>query len=145
MQDRPSIHELLVAIERFLVEEIVPATDGRRQFLARVAANTLRLMDRELSSADAHLAREWSGLDALLGAEPMPDGAEARRSACRRRTEELCERIRHGDADLDGDFRRRVLAHLRTTVRDKLSVTNVAYLEADERRDRERAGGSVEP
>jgi hypothetical protein len=144
MQDRPTVHELLGAIERFLVEEIVPATDGRRQFLVRVAANTLRLIDRELANAEAHATREWAGLDAILGVETMPDGAESVQSALRRRNAELCERIGRGDADGDGELRRRVLAHLRVTLRDKLSVTNTAYLDADERRTAARGGRPVE-
>ena len=55
MQDRPTVHELLDALGRFLDEEIVPATDGRRQFLARVAANVARMVDRELAAEETQL------------------------------------------------------------------------------------------
>ena len=39
MQDRPSYDELLGAVERFLIEEIMPSVEGSRRFHARVAAN----------------------------------------------------------------------------------------------------------
>ncbi len=45
----------------------------------------------------------------------------------RRRTEELCARIRAGEAD-EGPWAEVVLAHVRATVRDKLSVTNPGLL-----------------
>jgi len=131
MQDRPTIGELLVAVERFLDDEIVPSTDGRRQFLARVSANALRLVERELASNETHATREWAGLEALLGSEgPAPTSPEGLRAALLRRNTDLGERIRRGEADA-GEQRRRVLAHVRATVQDKLTVTNPAYLEAD--------------
>lgn len=128
MQDRPTRHELLDALQRFLDEEIVPHAEGRRQFLARVAANLLRTIDRELALEEEQLEREWLGLDGLLGAEPRPSGPAATREALRRRNEALCARIRAGEADA-GPARERYLAHVRAVVRDKLRVTNPAYSE----------------
>ncbi|HEY8516933.1 MAG TPA: DUF6285 domain-containing protein [Candidatus Binatia bacterium] len=134
MQDRPTIDELLSAVRRFLADEVVPATEGRLQFLARVAANAVDLVRRELASETAHAEREWRGLDGLLGAEPMPRGRDELAAAVRRRNEALCEKIRAGAYDADGPERTALLAHLRTVVHDKLEVTNRAYLEADARR-----------
>lgn len=130
MQDRPTVHELLSAVERFLRDEVVPATEGRRQFLARVAANAIGLVERELASEAAHAEREWAGLDALLGAAPMPRERDALAAAVRARNEALCARIRAGELDA-ADPQRALLGHVRRTVRDKLEVTNRAYLEAD--------------
>ncbi len=127
MQDRPSQHEILDAVQRFLDDEVVPATEGRTQFLVRVAANLLRTLDRELALEEDQLAREWQGLDELLGAEPPPAGREALREAVRRRTAALCERIRAGAAD-EGEERARIVAHVRESVRDKLVVTNPGLL-----------------
>lgn len=127
MQDRPTQHELLDALQRFLDDEIVPHTDGRRQFLARVAANLIRTLDRELMLEEEHVQREWVSLDALLGPEPQPALPSAMRDALRRRNEALCVRIRAGEADA-GATRARYLAHVTTVVRDKLSVTNPGYL-----------------
>jgi len=131
MQDRPTVYELLRSVERFLRDEVVPATEGRRQFLARVAANAVGLVERELASESVHAEREWAGLDALLGATPMPRERDALAAAVRSRNDGLCARIRSGDFDADAPERSALLEHVRRTVRDKLEVTNRAYLEAD--------------
>lgn len=122
------MHELLDAVQRFLDTEIVPATEGRRQFLARVAANVVRMVDRELATREEHLPAEWERLNDLLGPEERPADLEALRAAIARRTAALCEQIRNGEAD-SGPYRERLVAHVRVTVREKLLVTNRAYLE----------------
>lgn len=114
-------------MERFLDDEIVPHTTGSRSFHARVAANVIRIVRRELATEETHLGSEWAGLDALLGPMPRPVGREALRRALRSRTAELCQRIRAGEADA-GPFRRAVLEHLWRTVRDRLSVTDPDWL-----------------
>jgi hypothetical protein len=125
MQDRPTYDELLAAVERFLDEEIVPNTQGSRGFHARVAANVLRIVRRELSNEDEQLAREWAGLDGLLGEQERPDDRAALRESLASRNGELCERIRASDSALDDAA---VAAHVRRTVRDKLLVSNPAWL-----------------
>jgi hypothetical protein len=128
MQDRPSQHEILDAVQRFLDEELVPHTDGRRQFLVRVAANLLRALDRELAHEEEFLAGEWAGLDELLGVEPIPAGGRDRlRQALMRRNEMLCTQIRSGAAD-GGANRALIVAHVRRTVHDKLAITNPGYV-----------------
>lgn len=127
MQDRPTYDELLAAVERFLDDEVVARSEGALRYQGRVAANVVRIVRRELAQEDDQLAREWAGLDALLGPAPQPDGRSALREALAARNEELCRRIRDGEADA-GPFRQAVLAHLRQTVRDKLLVTNPAWL-----------------
>ncbi len=67
MQDRPTIDELLAAVENFLDTEIVPNVPGATGFHGRVAANAIRIVRRELEREDAQLAAEWAGLDAILG------------------------------------------------------------------------------
>jgi hypothetical protein len=134
MHDRPTVHELLGALQRFLEEDVVPATDGRRQFLARVAANVTGMIDRELAHDDERLRAEWQRLAALVPGEPSPGGGDGPatqaelRDAIARATEVLCARIRAGDADDEGAFRRAVLDHVRATVRDKLLVANPRWL-----------------
>lgn len=49
----------------------------------------------------------------------------AARDAINARNQELCERIRQGDAD-EGDYRAALLTHLRRTVREKIAVSNPA-------------------
>lgn len=126
MQDRPTYGELLAAVEGFL-DDLVGESEGARRFYARVAANALRTVRRELEHEDEHLAREWAGLDKLLGLSERPATRAALRGALAARNEELCARIRAGDADA-GAFRRAVLTHVRRTVRDKLLVTNPAWV-----------------
>jgi len=120
--------ELLSAVETFLTDEVVPALEGRRRFHARVAANVLVIVARELAGEEAALAAEWQGLERVLGqAAELPSGREALRAAVHTRTAELCERIRRGDADA-GPLAVAVRAHVRATVRDKLRVANPDYL-----------------
>lgn len=127
MQDRPTYDELLAAVERFLDDEIVPNSEGGRRFYARVSANVLRIVRRELSQQEEQLEREWAGLETLLGAAERPQSRSGLLDAIAGRNEELTERIRAGDAD-DGPFRDAALAHVRRTVRDKLLVTNPGWL-----------------
>ncbi len=44
----PSSAELAEAVREFLEQEVMPATDGRLRFHARVAANVLAQLEREL-------------------------------------------------------------------------------------------------
>ena len=128
MQDRPTYSELLEAVQGFLETDVVPALDGPKKFHARVAANVLAIVRRELASADAQWRGEWERLNVVLGAtEPLPaDQAELRRRL-RGRTAQLCERIRAGEADTS-PWRTAVLAHVRQTIIDKLAVANPKYL-----------------
>ncbi len=128
MQDRPTHDELLAAVEHFLDSEIVPNVPGSRGFHARVAANAIRIVRRELSGQEERLAAEWSRLEAVLGPAKRPAGREELRAALRERNEALSSLIRNGDAD-EGEIAGQVFEHVRRTVRDKLTVTDPALLE----------------
>jgi hypothetical protein len=123
MNDRPSRTELLAAVESFLEDIAVPGLEGPARYHARVAANVVRIVARELETEDEHLQREWRSLAALLDADPtLPEGGRpAWSEALRLRNEELSRRIRAGDAD-DGPWRAAVFAHLSRVVADKLDV-----------------------
>lgn len=127
MQDRPAFDELLAAVEHFLDTEIVPNVPGARGFHARVAANAIRIVRRELELEDEQLAAEWSGLDSLLGSQPRPEGRTALRSALRERNEAFCKAIRDETAD-EGSLGTGVFTHVRSTVRDKLRVSDPGLL-----------------
>lgn len=134
MHDRPNVHELLDVVQTFLDEEIVPATKGRKQFLARVAANCVRMVDRELGAETKQFERAWSGLDELFGPEaPATDRVE-RSLAVTGRLDLLCERIREGALDEDSESWGRTLAFVRDRVRDKLEVSNPKLLATDAKR-----------
>lgn len=122
MNDRPTAAELLAAVERFLEETAVPALEGPAKYHARVAANVVRIVARELATEDEHAAREWDGLAALLGAsDAQPGVRDALRDAVVARNEELVRRIRAGEADA-GPWRDALIAHLSRVVADKLDV-----------------------
>ena len=53
------VDELLEAVREFLTNDVMPSTDGRVSFHARVAANVVAIVEREL----AQPAREWGDTD----------------------------------------------------------------------------------
>lgn len=129
MQDRPTALELIDVVREFLEAEVVPALDGRRRFHARVAANVLAIVGRELAGEEDALRTEWRRL-AALGDDPgapLPAGAAAARVAIRDATAALADRIRRGEVDA-GPEAAAVRAHVRATVREKLAVANPRYL-----------------
>ena len=101
---RPTAAELVAAVADFLDNDVRNATDGQVSFHARVAANVLRTVEREL--LDNRAAPD------LLG---YPDETA------------LAAAIRTGD--LDGRAAD-VLPCLRTLVRHRLAVAHPGYDEA---------------
>jgi len=133
MQDRPTYAELLDAVRHFLETDVVPHLEGPRKFHARVAANVLSIVERELNLEDTQLRAEYARLAQLLdSSEPQPTEREPLRAAITTATKELCARIAAGQAD-EGTWRATVLTHARETVREKLAVANPRLLEADDR------------
>ncbi len=64
MQDRPTAAELLAAIGNLLEDELLAAVDGPLQYRTRVAANLVRIVERELLLGSHALLDER---DVLLG------------------------------------------------------------------------------
>ena len=106
---RPSIRELVEAVEGYLRDKVQPATEGAAGFDARVAANVLAVVVRELAlgpeAEAAHRGR--------LGQLSMADDRE------------LSASIRGGECDGRLD---QVGAVLAGSVLDELRVANPAYL-----------------
>ena len=127
MHDRPTADELLRAVELLLDEQLIPALDGSRKYNARIAANVIRIVRRQLALEEQQLEAEWRGFDVLLGSMQRPPSLEVTRAAVANRNEELSERIRAGDAD-GGEFRALVFAHVRDVVHAKLEVSDPAWL-----------------
>ena len=126
MHDRPTVDELLRAVETLLDEQLVPSLDGARKYNARVASNVVKMVRRELERDEAQVDAEWRGLDVVLGRVDRPATLASTRVALAERNEELSQRIRHGDADA-GQFRELVLAHVRDVVHAKLEVSNPGW------------------
>lgn len=130
MQDRPDMQELLEAVRQFLERDVVPELEGTKKFNARVAANVIAIVQRELSCEPEHFQREWESLAAILGLdETPPNEPGTRHQQLRERNATLCQRIRDGDAD-HGEWGRAVRQHVRRTVIDKLTVANPKLLGA---------------
>ena len=131
MQDRPTSVELLEAAADFVESELVPAIQGARQFQARVVANVMRVVAREIKLEDPLVRSEVKALARLLGRDaPHLHSLNDLCGAAVSMGEELTGRIRAGEAD-DGDWRREVLAVVRQSVEDKLRIANPRYLEND--------------
>jgi uncharacterized protein DUF6285 len=131
MQDRPTSVELLEAAADFVESELVPAIQGARQFQARVVANVMRIVAREIKMEDPLVRSEVKALALLLGRDkPHLHSLDDLRNAAVSMGEELTARIRAGEAD-DGDWRGEVLAVVRQSVEDKLRIANPRYLESD--------------
>jgi hypothetical protein len=131
MQDRPTSIELLEAAADFVDREIVPAIEGARQFQARVVANVMRIVAREIQNEDPAVRIEVKALARLLGRDaPHLHSLDDLRKASASMGEDLSARIRAGDAD-SGSWRAEVLSVVRQSVEDKLRIANPRYLEKD--------------
>jgi hypothetical protein len=114
MYDPPTTAELVNAVRSFLEEQAMPQLEGRTAFHARVAANALAIVARQLELGPAAEATEHDRLTALLGEEGNLDSLNRA----------LCRRIRSGDLHLDSPG---LVEHLRTTTLDKLAVDQPKY------------------
>jgi len=125
MQDRPTARELLEAVRLFLEDDVVPALDGPARFHARVAANVLAIVGRELEDEEPALVAEWTRLATLLerASDAPPERLVALRAAVAEMTDALCARIQRGDADAS-PFREAVRAAVAASVAEKLAVAN---------------------
>ncbi len=105
--DLPRTDELIVGVRDFLKGEAAQAMTGRNQFLARVGANALDIVLRELALGPDAVRREAEALRALLGSD----------GALQDQREKLCRAIRFGEidpgrADLHAYLRNSVLAQV---------------------------------
>lgn len=114
MQDAPTPDDLLAAVAGFLREQAIPQLQGQAAFHARVAANALDIVRRQLALAPAAEAREAGRLVALLAA----DGTLTDLNRL------LCERIASGAMGLDTPG---LVAHLWRVTLDKLAVDQPSY------------------
>ena len=116
LHDRPTAAELVSAVREYLERDVMPATDGRIAFHARVAVNVLGMVERELELGEAQNDAEHVRLVQLLG----------RDGTIRELTELLAEDIRRGAMDSRWS---ETVGHVRATVRAKLEVANPRYLD----------------
>jgi len=124
MQDRPTSTELLAA-GRECIEKLRPDLEGRRQFHARVAANVLGIVERELEEEEEMVRAEWARLAALLGAGDKRPGTLAEtKTSVRELNRQLAASIRGGEMDSRWE---EVIAAVEATVTDKLRIANPSW------------------
>jgi hypothetical protein len=103
---RPTAAELVAAVAEFLETDVRAATGGQVNFHARVAANALRIVERELlDDGEEECGAALAGLGFA-------------------HEEQLAAAIRAGELDARADD---VAACLRTLVRRRLAVAHPGY------------------
>jgi len=110
VHDRPTMAELLEAVREWVDGDVREGTEGRLSFHARVAANALRILEREVALepalSNAHIAR----------LQEVGCATDA----------ELAGRIREGELD---DRLEEVRSLVAASVHDKLLVANPSWLD----------------
>lgn len=114
MQDQPTAAELIGAIEDFMRNVAMKKLEGHAAFHARVAANALAIVKRELELGPAQFAAEKARLVTLLGQEGDLESLNR----------ELCRRIRSGEADGNTSG---LVDHLWATTLEKVSIDQPGY------------------
>lgn len=124
MQDHPSTKELIRGIYNFLESDVAPVLQEPLRFHTRVAANLLKIIEREFDLEADHLSSEIKGLWKLLSKSPASiTSSEKMRAQILELNEELCERIRAGEAD-NGPWANLIMNHVKKTLVQKLEIAN---------------------
>lgn len=111
--DVPTAAQLVESVREWLQNDVLPSTTGRVQFHSRVAINVLAMVERELA----------------VGARQSIDHARRLSELGVASDAELAAGIRSGAFDDRIDD---VVAAVRSSVVDKLSVANPTYMRPDD-------------
>ncbi|HWA31537.1 MAG TPA: DUF6285 domain-containing protein [Rhizomicrobium sp.] len=114
MMDQPSTLELVKAVQSFIETKAMPELKGHTAFHARIAANALGIVARELELGPRATEMENAQLSVLLN----QDGS------LEELNRELCKRIREGKIDIQSDALRQ---HLELTTLDKVAIDQPNY------------------
>ncbi len=114
MQDAPTANELLGAIADFIRTHAMPQLHGHTAFHARVAANAIDIIRRELDISPGANVAERARLEALLGTTGTLD--ELNRA--------LCTKIAEGAITLDTPG---LSDHLWSTTMTKVAIDQPNY------------------
>ena len=112
--DLPRTDELLVSVRDFLRNDVMAATEGRKNFLSRVAANSLDIVLRELALGPEHQVRELDRLQVLYDSEDDLMSLRWR----------LVEDLRDKQISLDDEALKN---HLRQTVVNQIAIDQPKY------------------
>jgi hypothetical protein len=114
MMDQPSVLELVTAVRDFIEQRAMPELKGHTAFHARVAANALSIVARELEQGPQAAEAERTRLVALLG----------RDGDLMALNRQLCDNIRSGRITLETPG---LPEHLALTTRDKVGIDQPSY------------------
>lgn len=115
MREQPAVDDLLQSVIEFLRSSAVPRLSGQPALYARISANVLETVRRELALVDSYEAAERSRLHALLASDEQSLASLNRR---------LCELIRAGEMGLDTPG---LVDHLWQTAIDKVAIDQPTY------------------
>ena len=110
--DLPEVAELISSVGRYLSESVAPSTSGAAQFIARVAANSLAIAERETRMGSVLSQAENSRLRDIFGDGDLPTLRQ-----------QLCTELREGNL---GESKQ-VVDHLRQTAVDRCWVDQPHY------------------
>lgn len=114
MMDQPSALELVTAVKEFIEKHAMPQLQGHTAFHARVAANALGIVQRELEFGPAANAAEQARLEAMLGIK----------GSLEELNRELCKRIRSGAIGMETPG---IGEHMRATTYAKVGIDQPSY------------------
>jgi hypothetical protein len=114
MMDQPAMLELVDAVRAFIEQRAMPELKGHTAFHARVAANALGIVSRELKLGPKANEEERKRLIALLGHE----------GSLEELNRELCKEIRGGKIGLET---KGLADHLDLMIHDKVAIDQPTY------------------
>jgi hypothetical protein len=114
MLDQPRGADILAAVSKLLRETLMPQLPANAAFQARVAANAIDLVAREINFGETVESEALGRLQALLGRDGSLQDLEA----------DLSGRIRRGELDLQSEG---LADHLWQTTLDKMKIDQPAY------------------
>lgn len=114
MMDQPSALELVAAVREFIEKHAIPQLQGHTAFHARVAANALAIVGRELEQGGNANMQEHERLRRLLGADGTLDQLNR----------ELCRRLRSNTLTFDQPD---LAEHLTQTTLAKVAIDQPTY------------------
>jgi len=114
MMDQPSVLELVAAVREFIEKHAMPQLQGHTAFHARVAANALAIVGRELERGAQASLDEATRLSSQFALEGSIE--EMNRA--------LCRSIRSGDIAIDDP---RLAEHLCQTTLVKVAIDQPNY------------------
>jgi hypothetical protein len=112
--NRPTAAELIRAVREHLEGKVQPELSGALAYETRVAANVLRILERELAQAGEAAEAERQRLERLLGRSGSVEELNA----------SLCDRIAAGELDWNDA---QLFEHLWRTTLDKLAIDSPRY------------------